>query len=373
MTPYDQHTTVRRSRPARTAEEGRTPVEPTFSELDLGRDLAWRKQVGLRVQEARHLGLAPAHAHLRWRQDRSVRPVRVRPGLGDASVVVVMVVKDEAPRMPYFIDYYRRLGVEHFVVIDNASSDGLQSQLSGQFDVTVFESDGDYKASGYGRDWVNRVLHEHCTGKWVSWLDADELLVFSAGPSTTLPELGSALERAGRRSLNVLMVDMYSSASPSTNVVGVGEDPLAVCDLFDGAGYVKVRGLGAVGGLGAQQFWIKGGVRGRLFFPRVSEGPALNKSAMIRWRPHTVFLRGAHELWPYRLNGDGRLGGVLLHFKFTAVSASKMLDADVRQQHTAEYAAYDQLDEIEFVDERCTRRYVDADSVISAGLFTPVV
>jgi hypothetical protein len=46
-------------------------------------------------------------------------------------------------------------------------------------------------------------------------------------------------------------------------------------------------------------------------------------------------------LWPPRLNQPARgLTGALLHFKFLADIEDKLDAETVRQQHTAEYAAY---------------------------------
>ncbi len=339
----------------------------TFTDLPVGAGWSLRERLAHRLNESKHRWLAPAWAHVRARRHDAVRPVRIRPDLAAASVVLILVVKDEAPRVPYFLDYYRGIGVEHFLFVDNGSGDGLQDQLSTQADVSVFEAPGDYKGAHFGLDWVNAVLHEHCVGKWVSWIDADELLVFSAGSGTTVQQLTSALVDEGQTSLNVLMLDMYSDTAPSANVVAAGQDPLTVCDYFDRSGYFKVRDFGD------QRFWIKGGVRARLFFPDPHDGPALNKTVMILWQRQHVFLRGAHEVWPYRLNGEGRTSGVLLHFKFTAIAASKMLDTAIREQHTEEYAAYDALDDVRFLDPRYSERYDGADSVISAGLFSPLV
>jgi hypothetical protein len=349
-------------------EEEEMTTPPPFTDLPVGVGWGFRERLAHRVQETKHRWFAPPYAHLLMRRHRhAVRPLHVRPELRTASIVVILVLKDEAPRVPYFLEHYRRLGVEHFIFIDNGSTDDLQARISGEPDVTLFEAPGDYKAAHFGRDWVNVVLHEHCVGKWVSWLDADEILAFSAAQGSTLQQLRSALIDRGTRSLNVFMLDMYSDTVPSANRVAVGQDPLEVCDYFDRSGYYIVRDFDG------PRFWVKGGVRGRLFFSDQHAGPALNKTVMILWQRRSVFLRGAHELWPYGLNGGSRKSGVLLHFKFTAIAASKMLDADVRQQHTEEYAAYDALDAVSFVDPRVSERYVSADSAISVGLFDPLV
>ena len=42
-----------------------------------------------------------------------------------AKFVLISTMRNETFRMQYFLDYYRKLGFEHFVIIDNQSDDGL--------------------------------------------------------------------------------------------------------------------------------------------------------------------------------------------------------------------------------------------------------
>lgn len=295
-----------------------------------------------------------------------VSEIARRSGLASAGIVAVLVVKDEAPRLPFLLGYYRGIGVEHFVVVDNRSTDDVRDLLLAEPDVSLFTAEGNFGESRFGNDWVNGLLRRYCVDKWVLWIDADELLVFSDRPGARLRELVAELDRRGQESLQTIMLDMYSDGSPHENIVGTGVDPRSVCDLYDRSGYVSHSDLNT----GAT--WIKGGVRGRLFFPDVWSGPALNKTPLVRWRRHYAFLKVAHELWPRQLNGRGRVEGVLLHFKFTATSVEKMVDAAMRKQHTAEYEAYSDMSDLSFVSES-TARLVDARGLVDDGLFEPIV
>jgi len=42
----------------------------------------------------------------------------------DDTVILICVVRNERVRLPYFFRYYRRLGITHFIIIDNGSVDG---------------------------------------------------------------------------------------------------------------------------------------------------------------------------------------------------------------------------------------------------------
>jgi hypothetical protein len=297
----------------------------------------------------------PLRAHLRrWWKRRELLPVVIRSSLTSARLVAVIVVKNEARRMPALLRHYRQLGVEHFIVIDNQSTDALREGIT-RDDVSLYSAVGDYSSARYGIDWVNTVLSRHCHGKWILHVDADEFLVFDSALSN-LDEVCSWLDSSDRPSLQALMLDMYSDRRATDNVVREGQDPVEVCNLFDRTGYE--RRYDAVSGT----MWVKGGVRGRLFFPDRWEGPALNKTPLVRWNRHHAFLRSAHLLWPRPLNGDGRTPELcLLHFKFTESASALMGDEIHRAQHTSEYLAYDGAHEVTMVGAETVRYSRPAD------------
>jgi hypothetical protein len=305
-----------------------------------------------------------AKAHVRrLLRSRDLQAMMIRPGCHDSHHIAVVVVKNERPRFDYLLTHYRGLGIEHFIVIDNMSTDGLDADLSRHEDVTLYRARGDYRKSRFGIDWVNVVLFRHGRGKWVLHVDADEFLVYEDHDRVPLSAVCGALEREGRRSSQALLIDLYSDGSAQDSVLAAGQNPLELTPLFDGSGYESrydPRMLGT---------WIKGGVRGRVFFAHDRwAGPALNKTPLVRWRRDFAFVKSAHELWPRSLNGGRRrpeLG--LLHFKFTSVSISKMQDAEYRSQHTLEYEAYAGAEFAPMVDA-CTLPYKAPSSLISAGL-----
>ena len=240
---------------------------------------------------------------------REVQTIALRPGLAEARIVAALVVKDEAARLPYLLAYYRRLGVEHFLLVDNESTDHVLDLLGEETDVSTFAARGDYRKARFGNDWINLLLRRHCPDKWVLWIDADEFIVISDREDVGLQELVTVLDTRGQKSLQAVMLDMYSDRPPNENTVEPGADPLVTCDLYDRSGYP--RRFDAQSGT----TWIKGGPRGRLFFDDVWSGPALNKTPLVKWRTHYAFLKSSHQLWPRHLNGDGRVHAALLHLQ----------------------------------------------------------
>lgn len=328
------------------------------------------RRVGARsVQVARYVVATGAKAHLRrLAKAREVTPVRLRPGLHEARVLAVVVARDERVRLQAFLDHYRRAGVEHFAFIDNASTDGSVEQLLAQDDVSVWRADGEYRRARFGIDWVNHVLARHARGRWVLLVDVDELLVAEGEVDGLVPRLVDQLEGAGRTSAQALMLDMYSDRPATANHLAEGQDPLEVTPLFDAWGYHRNDDWRT------GTTWVKGGVRGRLYFADdVQAGPALNKTPLVRWSPLTAFVKSAHEVWPRGRNGAfAAPAAALLHFKFTSVSAERILDPENRRQHTSEYEAYGALQEEQAMTGAPTTRYRSSQDLVDLGLITPV-
>lgn len=64
----------------------------------------------------------------------------LRNGLKQARHVVICVIRDEGHRLAFFLQYYRDLGFEHFICIDNGSTDGTAELLSCFDDVSLLSA-----------------------------------------------------------------------------------------------------------------------------------------------------------------------------------------------------------------------------------------
>lgn len=297
---------------------------------------------------------------------RNLEQHRIRQDLRDAHIVAVMTVKNEGVRLRHHLDYYRQLGAQHFVIIDNESTDDTKEFCLEQQDVSYIVAHGSYAQAHYGTDWINYVLRRYCIGKWVLWIDVDELLLFTSGRND-LATLTEHLENRGRRSLQTLLLDMYSERTAPENLLATGQDPREICQYYDRTGY-STQADTMTG-----TTWIKGGVRGRIFFEHnIWDGPALNKSPLIRWRRHQLFVRSSHILWPRQLNGAGPVNGILLHFKFTSTATQKIAEESDQKQHTEEYLAYRDIDDRRLVGPD-TKRFVGFPDLVSDGLVTPIL
>jgi hypothetical protein len=292
--------------------------------------------------------------------------------IGSSSgVSLILVIKDEADRVPYFLDYYRKLNVSHFFILDNQSTDDLSEVLSGQHDVTHFIVSQAYPNSRYGVDWINYIARKYCSGRWVLSIDSDELLVYPKSSYKDLNELCGYLDSIGQSKLYTPMIDMYSDKAVMSTTYTRGDNPLDKCPYFDRAGYFTVKG-------GFGNPWVRGGVRMRVFNSEAPlDSPALNKFALVKWDWSTFYYRGAHTLLPKRknvINPDAeKLTGALLHFKFFDDLYRKSVYAVENSNHyggSVEYSLY--LKEIAKMETSLTykhsSKYQSIETLVGAGL-----
>lgn len=277
------------------------------------------------------------------RKRREVRPVADRSDLiAPGAILAFVTVRNEALRLPYFLQHYRKLGVDHFLFVDNASTDGTTALLTAQPDVSVWSTAGGYKASRFGLDWLTGLMRRHGAGHWCLTLDADELLVYPYCETRPLRALTERLQAEGRLSFGAMMLDLYPKGPLQAQSYQPGQDPLEVLPWFDSGNYVvqvqpRLRNL-----------WIQGGVRARAFFaaePR--RAPTLNKVPLIYWRRGYAYVNSTHAALPAHLNavfsetGGELLSGILLHTKFLPIVVEKSAEERGRKEHFANSDLYE--------------------------------
>lgn len=311
-----------------------------------------RPDHGPALSAARSSGLLERYAlnrkrrFLLWRAFRSrhqLTPVadrtgRIRPG----DILAFSTVRNEAIRLPFFLDHYRALGIRHFLIVDNNSSDGTAALLRNQPDVSLWQSLYSYKAARFGVDWLNWLQRRHAHGHWALTVDADEILVYPNHTTRDLTALTGWLDRQGRRSFGAFMLDMYTQGRLSDHPYRAGDDPFAHLCWFDAGNYGFVRQPGL------ENLWGQGGVRARRFFrddPR--RAPTLTKVPLIRWHRRYAYVSSTHSALPRQLNhtydpdGGELTSGVLLHTKFLHTIVARSAEEQRRRQHFANSDLYD--------------------------------
>jgi hypothetical protein len=314
-------------------------------------------------------------------------------------------IKNEALMLPYFFEYYRRLGIDRFFLVDDHSTDGSREYCLSQHDVHVFEPSNSFADSGCGTNWHNLLLDRFGTGFWTLLVDADELLVYPHCEKIGLPELCAFLDSQGHSALFSFLLDMYSESSISRAKYKPGLPFLNICPYHD-IDYLFLSWSFDEGSKSSCD-WparsVRGGPRTRLFYPlqrhrniltraltkaaivtgkvlpflygddRPHGAPTLVKTNLIKWhhgceRYDNHYVKKTPEL------SLAPITGALLHFKFFSEFFEKASRESESKQHFnggQEYRRY--LSYIKCHGDfsffhRGSRRYENSLSLLNQGL-----
>lgn len=309
-----------------------------------------------------------------WRHGQSLHCVHDNTGrIRNSDVLLVCCLRNERQRMPYFLEYYRNIGVDHFLIVDNGSSDGFPEWARQFDDVSVWTTTASYKASNFGMHWCDYLLGRYGSGHLCVTVDPDEFLVYPFIETRSLKALGQFLRDDNRDSLAVLMLDAYSDRPLAETVYREGADPFEVCPYVDRDGYIQTPGWG-------KGTWVRGGPRLRTYFrDKPEHAPALNKMPVVWWRWYYTYNSSMHDARPWRLNlahtpGEVSTTGCLFHFKFFAQLIDKADEERHRNEHYAggrEYRQYRDAGDLTLHEEGVSVRYTSPRQLVELGLMSP--
>lgn len=262
--------------------------------------------------------------------------------IASGDILLFATVRNEAERLPYFLQHYRNLGVSHFLFIDNDSTDVTQNVLRQQPDVSVWKTRHSYKLSRFGMDWLIWLLMRYGHGHWCLTVDADELLIFPNHDDLGLTDLTYFLDKDGQKSFAALMLELYPQTRLSEQTYRPGDNPIQCLQWFDSDGY-HWRYQEQL-----QNWLIQGGVRQRAFFHDAPHrAPTLSKTPLIKWHWRYAYVSSTHSALPPRLNHSRQpndnilVSGVLLHTKFLPMVVERSAEEQKRKQHFSNSTAYD--------------------------------
>lgn len=278
------------------------------------------------------------------------------------EVILYTVLRDEIHRLPWFFEYYRSLGINNFVVVDNGSVDGSLEYLRARSDVTLFSTTDSYVSAFAGMVWVNHLKSLFSRTGWALYVDVDEALVYDGCEEHPIPDLVETLERQGAEAFTAYMLDMFARDTAEAGEDDVGDavdfiarypwyltnirrNPAPVCPYRN----------------------ITGGARS-IF----STGEELTKTPLIKSANGISFLRSSHNISPAHL---AQGSGVLLHFKMIdglveeakAVLADKSRNRHCQLRYRKYLAAENVADLMEPVISQA-RRYGTPSDLLEQGL-----
>lgn len=276
------------------------------------------------------------------RELRAVQDNTQRIKRGD--ILLVCTMRNEKIRLAYFLDYYRKMGINHFLFVDNGSTDGTAKYLRDMSDVSVWYTEASYKSATFGVDWMNHLKRKYAHGHWVLVVDPDEFFIYPFCDTRPIRALTDWLDNSSIRQFSAMLLDMYPKGRIDQHPYQEGQNPLEIAAWFDSGNY-SFKKNHYFGNL-----WIQGGPRQRMFFADDPfKAPALNKIPLVKWNRKYAFVSSTHMLLPRGLNhvydewGGEIASGMLLHTKFLDTFAIKAEEELERGQHYAgsvEYKAY---------------------------------
>ncbi len=270
-----------------------------------------------------------------WRR-RELRSVANRTaGLRSDAILLFCTLRNERVRLPYFLRYYRDLGVDHFLFVDNDSDDGSREYLAQQPDVSL---------------WTTQ-LQEQPFSAWTGscrtpdagtgvTVDVDEFLIYPFCETRPLRALTDWLDASAIRTFSAMLLDMYPKGP-------MQDQPTAKARTRSRSRSGSTAATHDQPHWGLGNLWIQGGPRTRTFFAEdPKRSPALNKIPLVRWDRSYAYVSSTHMLLPRGLNlvfdewGGEKASGCLLHAKFLDTFAAKAAEEMARGQHYAESREY---------------------------------
>jgi hypothetical protein len=314
----------------------------------------------------------------------SVRLVAERQ-IPASGVVCMALAHNEMKRVEDFLRHYRSLGIAHFLILDDNSTDGTAQHLRAQSDVTLFAPDGtsyrDHKVA-----WRSDILDAYASGRWVVVPDLDELFVYPHCDVRRIDVLAAHLEWEGAEAMFTPMVEMYADAPLDRAHYQPGQSMLAAFPFFDGRGYRLVRPrYKQLKAFPTPPLDLYGSPRERMFYDFSSQrirGPrgwavrrfanldrsmtpgrleragntlarfalsgkaprpplVMSKIGLLKWRKGLRFSGGPHSV--SEAMALSAIWGALLHFKFMDLPGEVSYRA-MRQQHAGGSRHYKKLE-----------------------------
>lgn len=265
------------------------------------------------------------------------------------SPIYLCVVKDDLERIKMSYEHHSKIGVKHFVYIDNGSTDGTLEWLMQQENVSVYQTLDSFIMWAKVA-WISKVITHIGFDRWYLVLDSDELFVYPGCEEKPIQEYVSCLERKGITRDLSFMLDMYATGK----LFEAGDEGNTIYEkyrYFDGDSYKRENCL--------HYQKIMGGPRQRLFAKAGSMEMLQNKYPLVYYKRGEVYRY--HYVSPYKQNFGTECTSALLHYKF--------LDGDyekyVKIANDGNYANGSRLykDIVKEIEENESLSFFDKDSI----------
>jgi len=283
---------------------------------------------------------------------------------------VFFCIRNEKFRLPFFLDYYRKLGIEEFFAVDNASTDDTLSYLLEQPDVHVFYTEQSYKDSNAGRAWTSHLSRSYAMDQWCLTLDVDEFLIYPGIEYVKIHKLCEYMDRWGYQGLFCIFLDFYSNKPVDDTHYREGDNVFDVCAFHD-----STASYSSFASLNFPYMQIKGGIRQRRFWDASDpkSGPSMRKIPLVKWKEDFDYVHSTHSTTQITL---ADVSGALAHFKFMGhfkEFARNEVARNDRVENSKDWKVYaDSLEKekVNFFDDKLSVRYEHSLGLYQAGFLS---
>lgn len=224
------------------------------------------------------------------------------------DLILICVEKNDLIKLKRFIEHYRKLGIDKFIILDNNSNDGTVDYLLKQKDVVLMQIKTSYSSSRRVA-WINRIIAHYGYNRWYCVVDSDEFLDYNDCENKCIKDVIKYLEKNKIVRSRALLLDMY--AKPNYYIGSDIKNFYSECVYFDTNSYYRKKSY--------RFYSIDGGCRERLF----NISPCLTKYPLFYFRKKDLFI-GSHFLFPYKDNFKSECELVLKHYKFLPTETEKI-------------------------------------------------
>ena len=250
------------------------------------------------------------------------------------GIVLFSIMRNERFFIEAFLNYYRELGVDHFLILDDGSDDGTKEILTEQYDVTVLESEFAYgevyrrvslpflrmQAMRAGIRLKALLPSAMLQDQWCVYADADEYSILPP-EMHSFQQLVSELDRLSYRVVLGVVVEFYpktySDLKLDVQKAKSFDELLNIAPYFDSAKLLNANELGTIERLrpsaSGRLFREYGVPLGSTSGSKKHRGSATHKLPLIKPGRRVKLLSG-HKA---SVSASPDLALTVAHFKFT--------------------------------------------------------
>ncbi len=261
---------------------------------------------------------------------------------GENELRLFVIARNESLRLPYFLNYYFKKGVDRIFLIDNDSTDNT-SEIALQFsNVHVFKITESFKNFWY---WIEYFLNKFGKNRWCMVVDVDELFSFPFEEIAPLKTLIKYLETNKFDAIRSFLLDIYSDKPIIETGYIPNENPLYYCQFFDLGFYSnKIQLMDKKRWKYFETIIYFGGMRERVFNKIVGStwNYHLSKISLFRYSENVYLTEGMHAI-----NGAqiADITGIVFHSKYMQDFIERVMIESKREVHfgnALEYKIYNQ-------------------------------